>query len=95
MEELEGKLAKSVPKAELDAVRFNLQLEIDDLQKRLSDSVPRADLEYVKAELQRVSDLEGRYPVHGEETQELRSRIIELEKLLQSDSRPDTASSVS
>ena len=91
IEELEEELANSVPKAEFDAVKSNLQLEIDDLERRLSNSVPRTDLEHVKAELQRVSDLEGRYSIHAEETEELRGRIIELEKLLQLDSKPGTS----
>ena len=91
VEELEKELANSVPKSEFDAVISNLELEKDDLERRLSDSVPRADLEYIKAELQRVSDLEGRYPIHDEETEELRGRIIELEKLLQLDSKPGTS----
>ena len=84
IKELEEKLATSVPKAEFDTVKSNLQLEMDDLQRRLFDSVPRADLEYVKSELQRICDLQGRYSVRGDETQELRARISELEKLLQS-----------
>ena len=90
IKELEAKLASSVPKGEFDAVKLNLQLEIDDLQRRLSDSVPRADLEYVKSELRRIYDLRGRYSCRGEETEELRARISELEKLLRSTLGPDT-----
>ena len=86
----EEKLANSIPKAEFDTVKLSLQLEIDDLQRRLSDSVPRADLEYVKSELQRICDVQGRYSTQGEETQELRVRISELEKLLRSTPGPDT-----
>lgn len=86
IEELEEKLATSIPKAEFDCVKLNLQLEIDDLQRRLSDSVPRADLDYVKNELQRICDLEGKLGSgdsdRSEETEELRTRISELEKLL-------------
>lgn len=91
VKELEEKLASSIPKAEFDAFKSNLQLEIDDLQKMLSDSVPRADLDYVKNELQRICDLEGRLTsVRSEETEELRARISELEKLLRLTLRPDT-----
>ena len=46
--ELEERLAASVPtKAEFDAVKSNLQLEINDLKAKLSDAeihAPRADL---------------------------------------------------
>jgi predicted RNase H-like nuclease (RuvC/YqgF family) len=80
--ELEEKLAASVPRAEFETVKANLQLEMDDLERRLSDSVPRADLEYVKNELQRNYDLQGKYSDRSMETQELTARIVELEKLL-------------
>jgi len=82
IKELEVKLASSVPKAEYETLRLNLQLEIDDLQTKLSNSVPRADLEFVKNELQRVCDLEGRFGRIPTEETELRARISELEKLL-------------
>ncbi len=82
IKELEEKLAASVPRSEFETVKSNLQLEINDLQTRLSDSVPRADLEYVKNELQRICDLEGRIvKILTQETEELRTRISELEKL--------------
>jgi len=83
--ELEERLASSVSKTDYETLRFNLQLEINDLQTRLSNSVPRADLDYVKSELQQVTDLDGRIVrIPTEETEELKTRISELEKLLRS-----------
>ena len=59
--ELEAKLANSVPKAELETIRSNLQSEIAELQSRLSESVPKTKLDATKTDLQtRIADHEAK-----------------------------------
>lgn len=64
----EGKLAESVPKTELDALRSNLENKITQLEGRLSESISRAEAE---ARLKRVrSRLKGRIKKLEEELAE-------------------------
>lgn len=80
IKELEKKLAASIPKAEFDAVKSNLELEIDDLQRRLSDSVPRGELEAMRNETEsRFMEIQQALSECKRETDILREKISELE----------------
>jgi len=79
--ELEGKLAQSVPKTELDAVRSNLQSKITELQRRLSESVSKTTLDETKKDLQaKILGLEAnlRESVPKSEAEALRAKVNEL-----------------
>lgn len=53
VQELERRLAQSVPKRDIEA----LQTRIKELEAKLAESVPRADLEAAKA---RIKELEAK-----------------------------------
>ena len=79
--ELEGKLAQSVPKTELDAVRSNLQSKIAELQRRLAESVSKTTLDETKKDLQaKILGLEAnlRESVPKSEAEALRAKVNEL-----------------
>jgi hypothetical protein len=74
--ELEDKLAASVPKAEFETIKANMQLEINDLKMRLSIAQDQAS----QAELSKPA-AEGRLDEDGFEEREADGLTAELSQM--------------
>jgi hypothetical protein len=77
--ELEEKLAASVPKAKFEAVKSNLQLEINDLKLRLSVAEDQAS----RGELPKPA-VEGRLDEDGFEEREAEGPTAEINQMASS-----------
>lgn len=82
---LERKLAESIPKAEADAIRTDLEARVRRLQEELSKFVPRDELDEAKAQLEaRIRELEKRLAdsVPRRQVESLERRIGDAESEL-------------
>jgi len=52
IQELEAKLAESIPKAEADALRTGFEAKVRELDTKLTECIPKTDMDAAKAQFE-------------------------------------------